>query len=119
MSFHTLYASLSHKNRILFSTQNNRSKSHPLQSKYYPHSNAAGIHAEVGCLIKYVNRQLAHQARGGRCLPHLRDCVLHVWRYTKDGQLALAKPCSGCELAIREFRVGQVFYSSKEGWREL
>ena len=43
-----------------------------------------------------------------------RKCTLIVVRVTRDGKLALAKPCIGCYRCIVEFNISKVYYSTNE-----
>jgi deoxycytidylate deaminase len=56
------------------------------------------IHAEVRCLI-----HTSHEDLDG--------AVIFVYRETKDGCPALAKPCLRCEELLRERGVKKVYYS--------
>ena len=75
----------------------NKVKTHP---KYTRHKRVASIHAEISALINS-----ATDVRGSR---------IYVYRETKDGKPSLARPCSICEMALREAGVKEVYYSTGE-----
>lgn len=56
------------------------------------------LHAEISALI-------------GNTYEDLRNCSIYVYRETKDGKPAMAKPCPTCELALREAGIKNVYYS--------
>jgi len=114
----TVYARLEYRGTVLVVTHNSH-KTHPLQAKYYPHKNARGLHAEIAVLAQYLSRQTAARVRNVKLLPPLGKCALRVWRFRKDGTLALAKPCSGCQAAIAYYELGEVLYTNNKGIWEI
>lgn len=60
------------------------------------------IHAEVQAL----NKLWPGFARG---------TVVYSMRFTRSGNLAMAKPCDDCETALRAAGVKKVVYSNREG----
>lgn len=54
------------------------------------------LHAEVAALLQ-VNWQKAHS--------------IEVFRYTKDGKPAMAKPCACCQYVINQTNIKQIFYT--------
>lgn len=82
----------------------NSYKTHPFQARYGKHEHAIYLHAEVGAI---------HNAL--KSMDDLsRKCTLIVVRVTRDGKLALAKPCIGCYRCIVEFNISKVYYSTNE-----
>lgn len=85
--------------RILSYATNSYTKTHPAQLRA---AKAAGceekrfLHAEIAALVKCRERPYKIQ----------------VVRVSKAGELRLAKPCSVCQLAIREAGVKFVEYST-------
>lgn len=43
-----------------------------------------------------------------------KNCILYVSRITKDGKLAMARPCQVCQPRIRAYNVQKVYYSINE-----
>jgi deoxycytidylate deaminase len=85
----------------VISTGFNKRKSHPLQAKHAQHINedAIYLHAEIDALVRCRKK------------PH----SVYVGRLTRDGSLALAKPCPICMGAIVEAGVKEVYYTTNEG----
>lgn len=48
-----------------------------------------------------------------------KGCVAYVYRENRQGEPAMAKPCGGCELALKLAGIKKVFYSSNKGWQEM
>lgn len=40
---------------------------------------------------------------------------IYVYRETKDGKMALAKPCPACEAALRDLGIKKVCYTTNQG----
>lgn len=59
------------------------------------------LHAEIGALLKSGETE---------------GCFAVVYRESKLGGSALAKPCGGCEMALRYAGLKGVFYSTEKGW---
>lgn len=49
----------------------------------------------------------------------LKGADVYVYRETKDGETAIAKPCPYCEAALREVGVRKVFYTVDYGYAIL
>lgn len=85
-------------NRFGPASQNSYRKTHPRQDFFARRAGQPArqyLHAEVAALLRAP-----------------KDCdTLYVFRFTKDGQLALAKPCPVCQLAIKHFGIRKVFHS--------
>jgi deoxycytidylate deaminase len=89
------------RGKIVAAATNLETKSHPEQARY---AQKAGkplniyLHAEIRALIK--------------C-----DCAdtILVARVDKKGNVKMAKPCPICQLAIRESKVNNVFYTTNNG----
>jgi len=110
----TVYASLEYRGVALFVATNTH-KTHPLQQNYYPHEASKGTHAEISILAKYLSREAASAVRGGSKLPGLHKCTMRVWRFRKDGSLAMAKPCVGCQRALTTYGLGVILYTDDQG----
>lgn len=95
------------KNEII-ATGRNTIKTHPLQSHYAnlvnrPH--AILLHAEMSCLIKLVDTK--HD---------LSNAKIYIFRQSKSGLLSIAKPCSICSRALRDFGIKQIYYTTNRGY---
>ena len=87
------------RGRLIARASNSYSQTHPIQAKY---AKMAGkplsifLHAEIACLLR-TGTKMVHR--------------LTVERYNKKGEPVLAKPCSICELAIKDWDVRVVEYT--------
>ena len=63
------------------------------------------LHAEMMAIekVKYLDIDFGRTA-------------IFTYRATKDGHLALAKPCEACSRRIREMGIKDVYYTSPKGW---
>jgi len=59
------------------------------------------LHAEISALLKSVETE---------------GCYAIVYRDSRLGQSAMARPCGGCELALRYAGIRGVYYSTEKGW---
>lgn len=64
------------------------------------------IHAEVDAFIGNPRRLFA-------------GCDAYVYRETKDGKPALAKPCPACEEVLRKEGIETVHYTTDGGYASL
>ena len=64
------------------------------------------LHAEISALLWNSYKDL-------------EGSEAYVYRERKDGKLALAKPCSACESALRVAKIKKVYYSSETGYQEI
>ena len=85
----------------------NSVKSHPFTEKYkYGRANHTGLHvglhAELNVCIKSNKEDLS-------------DFKMIVLRVDRNGKLNNSKPCLGCQRVIKQFNVGEVWYSSHDG----
>lgn len=83
------------RGKLLAVGHNSYVKTHPLQAKYGRLSGkpkAIYLHAELHALIKA--KEQVHK--------------LVILRYNKNGLPATAKPCAGCQLAIKDYGVKNV-----------
>ena len=88
----------------------NSRKSDPLAAKYGRHPDAVYPHAELAA-IKAALTVIS--------VDELRDCTLYVARVLKNGEPAMARPCTGCQRAISEFGIGNVVWTiSRENTNE-
>lgn len=77
------------RGKVLSIGKNSYVKTHPEQKRYAEKVGLVHkefLHAELAAIIKCRNMDKAHK--------------IIVYRYTKDGKPALAKPCKSCHAAI-------------------
>lgn len=90
------------KNRLVVSASNMEGKTHPFQSRL---ADMAGepyrrsLHAEIRALLR---------------AKEVCDTLVVV-RLDKSGKFRLSKPCSVCQLAIAEYGLKNVYYSTDDG----
>ena len=80
----------------------NQKKSHPLQKRFSSNPERIFLHAEVDAIIKGFRRGT------------LEDCDLIIARVKRDGPdwvSGLAKPCEGCQRAIKWSGVKGCYWS--------
>lgn len=81
----------------------NSAKSHPSSLyhgyKDYQHT---GLHAELNVCLKSGKE-------------NLKKYKMVVIRVNRNNQLENSKPCPGCQSVIKQFNVGEVWYSNSEG----
>ena len=81
----------------------NQRKSHPLQLRFNPHNpQAIYLHAEMDAIRQAIRLQ-------GSDLKRFR---MYVARVHRDGQIACARPCEGCQNAILAFGIKDVEWTS-------
>ena len=82
---------------------NSYTKTHPLQMLYNKENNPSRLflHAEIDALVK----------------SKVEPYMLIVCRLSKLGKIRIAKPCSGCYQAIRDYKVKKVFFTNN--YKEL
>ena len=95
-------ALLASKKPISIST-NQPNKTHPISNKDNPYKR---LHAEVSCIRKAPKSKL-------------KNSVLYVWRFGRDGQYKIAIPCDICMPFIIESGIRKIVYSTPEGYEEM
>ena len=81
----------------------NSCKSHPETLKYdYKNHQLVGLHAELSVCMKSGKEDL-------------RDFKMVVIRFNRNNKMANSKPCCGCQSVIKQFNVGEVWYSTDIG----
>ena len=63
------------------------------------------IHAEVSAVIH------------AQC--NISGGTAWVYRETRNGKLAMAKPCERCQMILQEAGIKKVFYTTTNGWEEM
>lgn len=99
-----LAAAVVYKNRWI-SHGVNSYKTSPFQKKYGKNEHSIFLHAELAA-ITHALRQLT--------LEQLAKSKMIVCRVTRTG-LAMSKPCVGCQRALVEFGIRQVYYTTPTG----
>ena len=64
------------------------------------------LHAELACLIPLISRYDIE----------FKDVELYIYREHKNGELALARPCAGCQALIRELGIKSIYYTNDGGY---
>ena len=64
------------------------------------------LHAEISAII-------------GVGYKDLKNCTAYVYREDKLGNLALAKPCDGCMMALKLAGISKVFYTADKKYENL
>ncbi len=85
-------------------------KTHPLQKKYGKNSECIYLHSEIAA-IKNALKEID--------VDDLRKCNIYICRAKKNMPKGyfipgLAKPCTGCQRALRTFELKNVYYSQDE-----
>jgi deoxycytidylate deaminase len=102
-----------YKNAILAKSFNS-DKTHTIQAKYNkwrynPKENTkylpSKIHAELASLqkIKYLDIDFS-------------KVHIYIYRETKKGEIAMARPCPSCLAAIKELGIRHIHYTSDSGY---
>lgn len=108
-------ALLVHRNELI-AVGYNKMKSHPMAKRFQKHEEALYLHAEVDC-IKNALRVVD--------VDYLPKCTMYVLRVkhpdnsNKKFVRGLAKPCSGCNMAIDTFGIKKVYFTTNEGYDTL
>jgi deoxycytidylate deaminase len=87
-------------NRII-GIGHNKIKSHPKQINRYTGKAGRAVCAELSAIIN---------SRG-----NLSKCTICIVRITKDGKLAMAKPCQYCQSYIEEAGIKNIIYTNSNG----
>ncbi len=88
----------------------NSSKTHPLQKKYNVHrftedTTKHSLHAEMSA---YIN--------AAKITDDFSDVVVYVYRETRDGKIAMARPCKSCMQLLKDIGVKVIKYSTDFGY---
>jgi deoxycytidylate deaminase len=96
--------------KIISSGYNSISKCHKVQAQldmerfgvdYCP----GKIHAEIDTLLPLIKRRV-----------DLSKATIYVYRQHKNGDLAMARPCTSCQKVIRQCGITKVFYTTDAGY---
>lgn len=84
----------------------NSLKTHPIMRRFDRHKT---IHAEIHALTKAKAKKF-----------DIANATVFIYRETKEGNLANAKPCSVCMNILKEeFQVRNVIFTVNNGWGEI
>lgn len=101
--------------RTIIARGHNQNKTHPLQQRYNiyrydvngDHYYPSKMHAEIELIskIRYLDINFS-------------EVEIYVYRETKGGRKALARPCAACTKALRDLGIKKVFYTTNDGYCE-
>lgn len=78
----------------------NKKKTHPMSKTRFNN-----IHAELSAVLNSG-------------LENLHGCSIYVYRETRQGQPAMARPCVDCMRMLQQLSIDKVFYTSDSGFSE-
>lgn len=78
----------------------NKKKTHPLSETRFNN-----IHAELSAVLNAG-------------IESLHNCSIYVYRETKQGQPAMARPCEHCMKMLKNLSISKVFYTTENGFKE-
>lgn len=98
------------KHGKIISSGVNSAKTHPLQKKYNIHrftedTTKHSLHAEVSAYINAL-----------KVTNDFSDVVVYIYRETRDGKIAMARPCNSCIHLLKDIGVRTVKYSTYCGY---
>lgn len=101
--------------RTIIARGHNQNKTHPLQQRYNiyrydvngDHYYPSKMHAEIELIskIRYLDINFS-------------EVEIYVYRETKGGRKALARPCAACTKALRDLGIKKVCYTTNDGYCE-
>lgn len=101
----------------------NQEKTHPFQTRFQRHEDAVFLHAETDAINKAIKELGLERASREEISKAFKKATLYIYRvkspglrYSRDDSRSpmvsgLAKPCAGCEQAIRYYGINRVVYS--------
>ena len=93
------------KHKIISSGYNSETKCHRLQAEldmnYYKMQSAGKLHAETSALLPLRRTDLSKAS-------------IFIYRETKDGTKALARPCPCCQKLIKQFGIKHIYYTGSD-----
>jgi len=107
---HKIGCVITDKHRIISSGYNSSTKTNPIQKrideKRFKCECRGVVHSETNALIPLIKRGY-----------DLSRASIFVYREHKDGTLAMARPCPGCESLIRACGIRKVYYTTEGSYR--
>lgn len=99
------------KHKIISSGCNTDTKCHPIQKKLdsdlFGSQCVGKLHSEVSALLPLIKNRV-----------DLSNATIYVARKNKQGELAMARPCSRCEKLIRSCGIRRIYYSCEGGYSQ-
>ncbi|MBO5711968.1 MAG: hypothetical protein J6R47_03935 [Acholeplasmatales bacterium] len=93
------------KHKIISSGYNSETKCHRLQAEldmnYYKMESSGKIHAETSALLPLRRADLSKAS-------------IFIYRETKGGTKALARPCPCCQKLIKQFGIKHIYYTGND-----
>lgn len=88
----------------------NMNKTHPMQKKYNKYRNIDkpmhhNLHAEIAAIMEAVHK-----------LDDLKNVKVYVYRETKDGTPAMARPCAACMPCLNDHGIVDIYYTTDDGY---
>lgn len=80
----------------------NSHKTDPLQSRYSRHPLSICKHAEIDAIKNALKNKKVQSLKGA---------TIYVARIRKDNEVALAKPCTGCEKALAAYGITRAYWT--------
>ena len=105
-----------YKNKVV-SYGYNTTKQHPLQAKYNKYRTIDGKPCDVCQMNNTLHAELMSIINLLRTFKdNLNKCSIFVYREYKNGSTALCKPCEGCEKALHDIGIKNIYYTTNNGW---
>lgn len=98
---HKLSAVVLYKGRIIAKGVN-QMRTHPA---ILPFSDLKLLHAEMSALLRVKHKAI------------LSKCQVVVYREDREGNFALASPCTACRSMFKTYGIREIFFSTKGGWK--
>jgi tRNA(Arg) A34 adenosine deaminase TadA len=86
----------------------NKKKSHPFQAKFLKNDHAIFLHAEIDAIKNALKKYDISKVEKST----LYICRMKWSNGRKKFERGLAKPCSGCMMAISTFNINNVYYTT-------
>lgn len=96
---HKLGVVITSKNKII-SIGFNKHKTNPKSNHVFK-----SHHAELDAILKSGKSDLS-------------DCVLYIYRETRDGTLGNSFPCKYCQDLLKRVNLKQIYYTTPDGYME-
>lgn len=88
------------KNKSIISGRNQPKKTHPLVRQY---NNVKTIHAEFSVII-------------GQKRNLIKGSTIYIYRETRNGKVANAKPCSMCMEFLKDMEIKKIYHTTSNGY---